>query len=215
MKNIFLTMLIVAELISCDNAPMTKTEREGEPNIYSTSDDDDKMNKAIALAKQTLTTFDTAYISKLYDTSTFAIKLKFPTSNGHEHIWATSITIIDGQYFGIVDNLPDLTTKVKLGDKIILDRENISDWMYSDKGVLRGGYTIRVIRNQMTNDDRKNSMLNFHLKSTTKKCFKTATSIYGQKTRTHNNGFAKYGRQNTALNTFGILISFCTLAVVN
>jgi hypothetical protein len=28
-------------------------------------------------------------------------------------------------------------------------------------------------------------------------------------------GFAKYGRQNIALNTFGILIGFCTLAVVN
>ena len=28
-----------------------------------------------------------------------------------------------------------------------------------------------------------------------------------------NKGFAKYGRQNTALNTFVILIGFCTLAV--
>jgi hypothetical protein len=30
-----------------------------------------------------------------------------------------------------------------------------------------------------------------------------------------NKGFAKYGRQNIALNTFVILIGFCTLAVVN
>jgi hypothetical protein len=30
-----------------------------------------------------------------------------------------------------------------------------------------------------------------------------------------NKGFAKYGRQNIALNTFGILFGFCTLAVVN
>ena len=33
--------------------------------------------------------------------------------------------------------------------------------------------------------------------------------------RTHNKGFAKYGRQNIALNTFVILIGFCTLAVGN
>ena len=36
-------------------------------------------------------------------------------------------------------------------------------------------------------------------------CFKFAA---------HNKGFAKYGRQNIALKTFGILIDFCTLAVV-
>ena len=32
---------------------------------------------------------------------------------------------------------------------------------------------------------------------------------------TYNKGFAKYGRHNTALNTFVILIGFCNLAVVN
>src|SRR5262245_59910932 len=138
MKNIFLTFLVVFGLTSCDSSQMTKTERQGEPNIYSTSDDDEKMNHAIANAQKTLTDFDKAFLSNQYDTSTFAIKVKFPTSNGHEHIWATSITIKDGQYFGIVDNLPDLATKVKLGDKIALDKENISDWMYSDKGILRG-----------------------------------------------------------------------------
>jgi uncharacterized protein YegJ (DUF2314 family) len=164
MKGILLTTLIVVVLIACGNHKMKKSEREGEPNIYSTTVDDQKMNLAIATAKQTLNIFDKALLSNLYDTSTFALKVKFPMSNGYEHIWVTSITIISGQYFGIVDNLPELTTKVNLDEKVGFDKESVTDWMYSDKGILRGGYTIKVIRNQMTKEDRERFDADFPFK---------------------------------------------------
>jgi uncharacterized protein YegJ (DUF2314 family) len=122
------------------------------------------MNEAILQAKNTITQFDTAFTSNKFDTSTFALKVQFPTSTGAEHIWATSIIIKDGQYFGIVDNLPELTTKVKFGDKIKLDKDNITDWMYADNGILRGGYTMKLIRSRMTKEEQQDFDANFPFK---------------------------------------------------
>ncbi|MEQ1555004.1 MAG: DUF2314 domain-containing protein [Ferruginibacter sp.] len=143
---------------------MTKTEREGDPNLYSTPSDDSEMNEAISNAKNSLNRFGTALGSNKYDTSTFALKVKFPTKTGAEHIWATSITIKNGEYFGVVDNLPDLTTKVKYGDKIKLVKEDITDWMFSDNGILQGGYTIKLIRSRMTKEEKDNFDTEFPFK---------------------------------------------------
>jgi Uncharacterized protein conserved in bacteria (DUF2314) len=66
---------------------MTRTVRNGEPDIYSIGTDDEEMNKAIATAQQTFYQFESALKSNRYDTGTFALKVKFPTSTGHEHIY--------------------------------------------------------------------------------------------------------------------------------
>jgi uncharacterized protein YegJ (DUF2314 family) len=164
MKNIFLILFLLTGLLSCNNAQTKKTENEAKDNLYKTPSDDKEMNEAIATAKKTLDQFDKALESNIYDTSTFALKVRFPTSTGGEHIWVTSIIIKDGDYFGIVDNLPELKTNVKFGDKIKLDKKNISDWMYSDKGILRGGYTIKLIRGRMTKEEQGKFDANFPFK---------------------------------------------------
>jgi len=164
MRYSFLTVFLFIGLIACNNNQTTKTEKKSADNLYATPSDDKEMNEAILTAKNTLDQFDKALESNKYDTSTFALKVKFPTSTGAEHIWATSITIKDRNYYGIVDNLPELTTKVKLGDKIKLDKESISDWMYGDKGILQGGYTMRLIRSRMTKEEQKKFDSEFQFK---------------------------------------------------
>ena len=32
--------------------------------------------------------------------------------------------------------------------------KDITDWMYVDKGILQGGYTIKLIRNRMSKEER-------------------------------------------------------------
>jgi uncharacterized protein YegJ (DUF2314 family) len=153
-QSIFIISFVILTS-SCDSSKMGKTEREGEPNIYSTPSDDKEMNEVISKAKNTLDQFDKALLSNKFDTSTFALKVKFPTETGAEHIWATNIKIENTSYYGIVDNLPNTTTQVKLGERIKLNKNDITDWMYSDNGTLSGGYTIKLIRNRMTEDERK------------------------------------------------------------
>jgi uncharacterized protein YegJ (DUF2314 family) len=154
MKNIPVVFWICLFLISCGNNRMVKNERKGEPNIYSTPNDDQEMNEAIAAARNTLEQFKVALESNSYDTSKFFLKVRFKTVTGAEHIWSTSITYHDGNYFGIIDNLPNLATQKKLGEKYKIEMKDITDWMYVDKGVLQGGYTIKLIRNRMSQEER-------------------------------------------------------------
>ena len=61
---------------------------------------------------------------------------------------------MNGDYKGLVNNNPEKTIAVKYGDTVIVRRNEISDWMYLDNNVLVGGYTIRVIRNKMSKEER-------------------------------------------------------------
>ncbi|WP_153800858.1 YegJ family protein [Foetidibacter luteolus] len=155
MKQYLLKLIILIGLVSCNNNQTTKIERDGEPEIYGVTDTDAEMNGAIKTANQTLAKFNEALKSGNPNFEYFALKTRFNTPDGAEHIWVSNITIKDNKYFGVVDNLPESTTAVKLGDTIQIKDDNISDWMYIDNQRLRGGYTIRVLRNRMTEQERK------------------------------------------------------------
>jgi uncharacterized protein YegJ (DUF2314 family) len=132
-----------------------KTERPGEPDIYSFKSSDKEMNEAIKTAKLTLKEFNTALLSRNKNFRSFALKVRFPTSKGSEHIWLSSISFKQNKYSGIVDDVPEAIPNMKMGDTIQIPIDNISDWLYLDKNKLRGGYTIRVIRNHLTEPERK------------------------------------------------------------
>ena len=155
MKRQISTLLILIGLAGCSNNQTTKTEREGEPTIYSVTDNDTEMNDAIETANKTLDKFNVALTSSNPDFKYFALKTRFTNSNGGEHIWVSNITLKDNKYYGVVDNLPESTTDVKIGDTIQIVNDNISDWMYIDNQKLRGGFTIRLLRKRMTEPERK------------------------------------------------------------
>ncbi|WP_312825704.1 DUF2314 domain-containing protein [Epilithonimonas sp.] len=127
---------------------MDRIERGEEPIIFSLSEDDKEMNSAIELANKTLMDFDEAL--KFSENENFALKIRYDFHNKSEHIWAVNIEKIGDDYFGIIDNLPNSVTHVKLTDKVKIEKDKISDWMFSKKGKLVGGFTIRVIRNRMS-----------------------------------------------------------------
>jgi uncharacterized protein YegJ (DUF2314 family) len=155
LKRHILIILILLGLLGCNSNQTTKTEREGEPTIYSVADNDTQMNNAIKTANQTLDKFKAALKCGNTDFKYFALKTRFKTPNGGEHIWVSHIAIKDNKYFGVVDNLPKSTTDVKIGDTIQIVNDDISDWMYLENQKLRGGFTIRLLRNRMTEIERK------------------------------------------------------------
>ena len=155
MKKSILLVATIFGLASCNNSQTSTIERKDQPAIYTVEDTDAEMNSAIKTANQTLDKFNESLNSKNPDFGYFSLKTKFKTAKGGEHIWVSKITIKDNKYFGVVDNLPEATTDVKIGDNIEIDKNNISDWMYIDKGKLRGGYTIRLLRNRMSVAERQ------------------------------------------------------------
>lgn len=153
MKQLILLVLVAIVLVSCDN--LSKTEREGEPVIYNVEDTDEGMNLAIEKAKERFVDFENAFTADSMSFSDFAIKCRFKTESGGEHMWLTDVTVQDGNYYGVINNVPENTSELKFGDTVKIVKDNISDWMYVDNGRLRGGYTIREIRNRLTDTERK------------------------------------------------------------
>lgn len=154
MKKIPLLLLCLF-ILACNNDPKV-IKRDGEPDISQVDGDDKKMNKAIDEARKTLSQFDEALNSKDSLIESLAIKARFDTPDGGgEHIWLTDIVKKDGHYSGMIGNLPSSTTVVKLGETVAIPDDRISDWMYVQDGKLKGGYTIRVLRDQMSDAEKK------------------------------------------------------------
>jgi uncharacterized protein YegJ (DUF2314 family) len=140
MKKITFLLLLLISLFACKNNDSVRSpEKEDASNIYNAEKDEMGMNQAIAKAKLSIGEFDKALQSKKYDETTFAIKVKFPTD-----------------YTGTVGNTPELTKKVKEGERMKINKADISDWMYVDKEMhLHGGETIKYIRSQKSKAEQK------------------------------------------------------------
>ncbi|HEY1192625.1 YegJ family protein [Flavobacterium sp.] len=151
MKTKFLILIAILYLASCKDS--NKIEREGEPTIYGVKSEDEEMNAAILQANETLDDFKKGLLDPTADSH--ALKVKFSNEKGIEHMWIGDIVYKDGQYSGILNNEPEYVTEYKSGDKIEVDASKISDWMYLVNGKLHGGYTLRVLRNRMTDEERK------------------------------------------------------------
>ena len=141
-------------ILSCNSNK--KIERQNEPTIYNVEENDVEMNKAIEKAKQTIDSFDYAFKNNSRVFTFFGLKKKFEENGNVEHIWIGNIQKIEsGKYIGVIDNLPEKIKSVKLGDTVQIEKKEISDWMYIKKTELHGGYTIRLLRERMTEDERK------------------------------------------------------------
>jgi len=148
-------LLLCLFFFACQNNPKVIT-REGEPDIARIEGDDSEMNNAIEKANQTFSQFDDALNSNDTSLIALAIKMRFNTPEGNgEHIWLTDITKKGDQFYGVIGNEPNSTTEVKLGDTILISNAKISDWMYIQNGKLKGGYTIRVLRDQLSEEEKK------------------------------------------------------------
>lgn len=124
-------------------------------NTYSVTEEDTSMNSAISKAIGSLDKFDRALKSGNTSYTDFAVKKRYRTPNGGaEHMWIVGIKLENEYYKGFVNNDAEKTTEVKYGDTVIVRKDEITDWMYLDKNVLRGGYTIREIRNRLSKDER-------------------------------------------------------------
>ncbi len=151
MKTKFLILVSLFCLISCKES--NKIERENEPTIYGVESEDKEMNAAITKANETLNDFNASLTNPKAQNQ--ALKVEFTNSSGTEHMWIGNVVFKDGKYSGILNNDPEYVKEYKSGDKIDIDPSKISDWMYLENGKLYGGYTIKVLRNRMSEEERK------------------------------------------------------------
>ncbi|MEI8196022.1 MAG: DUF2314 domain-containing protein [Phycisphaerae bacterium] len=137
---------------STKNADVVK--RQGQPD-YTKTFDKKLMDRAIQKANDTLQDFITALQNPRPTMSSFAVKKQFPAEKGGEHIWLIDVSWDGKAFTATVDNDPVDTKAVKIGDRVQVTPDELSDWMFVENGSLHGGYTIRVLYYQASPEEQK------------------------------------------------------------
>lgn len=141
-------------IISGCNSPTHKLEREGKPTIYNVESDDPEMMEAIRRGKSTFPQFMAAITSHDSTIINPAVKVHYDDGVQREFLWVGNLTIENDQLYGIIDNEPEFTQQVKIGQKVIVDTSIVADWNYTQNNRLSGGYTIKLLRNRMPPEER-------------------------------------------------------------
>jgi len=142
-------------LLACGGKDNSKFSVEGEEPMYNTDMGDKDMNDAIAHAISTLTSFDSAFAANNKNFTRFALKLKYTEGENSEYLWIGNLIKKDSSYYGTINNEVLYIHSVKEGDNVKVNDLDITDWVYYNKDKAVGGYTTRVIRAAMPEDERK------------------------------------------------------------
>lgn len=122
-------------------------------NVTGVSEDDKEMNSAMASARKTMAQFWTALKNPPAGATGFAIKVAFSENGEVEHIWCNSPERRNGKILATINNTPVTVSHVKDGQRLEIDPQDISDWMYvrADKKIV-GGRTIRALLKHLPKD---------------------------------------------------------------
>ena len=149
-------LLLLALPASCDDAPTGG----GAPatrgtNTVTVADDDATMNAAVAKARETLPQFLVALRSPTPAQRDFAVKAGFTDGDATEYMTVTAVRPDGPGFRGTLNNDPTAVRDVKRGDEVTVGVERVVDWSYVENGNLVGGHTLRVLRDRMTPEQRK------------------------------------------------------------
>jgi len=92
----FLLMLFI--IFSCQKKDEV-VKRENEPDVHILEGEDTEMNNAIENAQKSLYQFKNAIKSENPNYYNFALKERFNTNEGGEHIWISEIQYIDDDFW--------------------------------------------------------------------------------------------------------------------
>lgn len=123
-------------------------------NHFKILSEEEKMFLSIEKAKNTLHYFVKVIINPTQNQANFSIKAKLKDNLKEENLWINNVKYDNGIFEGIVGNYPKVIKNVKFGSVIRVNIDDVIDWMFIDNKRLIGGYSIRVARSIMSEQDR-------------------------------------------------------------
>lgn len=146
-----------SQKISTRKENTTEQRKTFKNAVYTIDEENKEMLNAIARAKNTFSEFELAIKSNNPNLKNFTLKKPFESPEGDEHLWIKEVIFYaaKNKYIGIIADKPIHTEKVKMDEIVEIDENEISDWMYFENNIVKGGYTLRLLRSNMTDEDRK------------------------------------------------------------
>lgn len=154
---IFAIALVII-ITSCGNdskVTIRQNQRDSSDHLIEFSSDDRKMNAAMEEARASFPDFLRMLNSDCKECDRFNVKMRFEEGETIEHIWLDNLEIKDGSLVGLIANEPENITNIRYGDTVSVRKEMLSDWMYVQNGRLVGGYTVKVMYDQMNETEKK------------------------------------------------------------
>jgi uncharacterized protein YegJ (DUF2314 family) len=112
--------------------------------------DDPEMNAAIQKARDLFPRFDSAFSKGKVNKEESIIKVKYRDEDKAEYLWVGNLFKVDDQYWGVILDSPYVVKGLKRGDTVVIQNQDIADWIYVIDSTHYGGYTQRVILNRLT-----------------------------------------------------------------
>ncbi|MEM6973646.1 MAG: DUF2314 domain-containing protein [Pseudomonadota bacterium] len=106
------------------------------------------MTAAILRARQTLPDILDQMITPPLGTAGYSIKVAVPTENDFEQMWMDNCQPAGLRLMCQAAN-DGVETGLKIGDPYSVEVEMIADWMYLEGDGIHGGYTLRLMLQQM------------------------------------------------------------------
>jgi len=126
-----------------------------EPEIFRIENKDEEMHRAVLEARKNVSVFIAALNNPGTGQHDFEVKKRLTQDGEVEHIWLSDVEFKNNRFYGLVDNHPSKIKGVKFGDRASVGPGEISDWAFVDNGKLVGGYTIRVLSQNLSAERRK------------------------------------------------------------
>lgn len=127
----------------------------GRTNLAHLPEGHPEMAEAFAQARAPLPDFRRLLAAPGPGMEHFAIKARFPTGCGTEHIWVDALEVRGDGFTGKLANDPEDLPGLALGSVVDVPADRISDWGYAENGVYRGHFTTKVIMKHSSKRMRK------------------------------------------------------------
>lgn len=121
-----------------------KRGADGRP-VVAVDVTDQEMNDAMSEAKATIDRFYKAYAAPTPKQERFGLKVALRSGSHIEYVWIENVRRTKDSIYGTLLNEPFHIKSQHLGDRIMVEPQDVVDWSYVDNGYLVGGYTLRVM----------------------------------------------------------------------
>jgi uncharacterized protein YegJ (DUF2314 family) len=153
-------LLIPLAFFSCGKKPFPADSVPviiADPTRHRAQDDGELVRIA-EQARDTLPVFFRRLQRPRAGDGNFRIKypLKADSRSGfsREQVWLSEIRFQNGRYSGALTNTPYYVSGLSRGDSIIIDIEEITDWMFTRGGKITGGRSIKFLLEQIPEHER-------------------------------------------------------------
>src|SRR5262252_4502361 len=150
-------------------------ENSGVPVFVALKEADPEVVEAVCEARRTLPQFLDAASNTQFSPAIFLVKVPFidrsetgelalvrNSENAAQnptrpicHLWLTVTSVLDDLMFCSVQEAPD-DLQLERGTSFVIASDLIEDWMINRGGIAFGGFSLRLIRSQLSKEEQIN-----------------------------------------------------------